>query len=220
MDNSLTGSNKKFLVLGAGAYMPVFVELLTEIFRKVDHSFSIQGFIDSDCGKHGLEIYGYPVLGDISWLMNTQEEYCVASFVNPSAKKELFEQLVGMENLQFPNIIHPSASISITATLGIGNIIGQNVLINAEAKIGNYNHINYSTTIGHNCIIGNYNSLYGSVGLYGSSKVTDQVFVGAGAIIFDQVTLSPCSVVGAGSVVRRDVPESVTVVGNPARAIS
>ncbi|HAJ45576.1 MAG TPA: acyltransferase [Alphaproteobacteria bacterium] len=55
--------------------------------------------------------------------------------------------------------------------------------------------------------------------LIGEVKICDDVFVGANAIILPGVTISSNSVVGAGSVVTKDVPPGSVVVGNPARKI-
>jgi len=44
------------------------------------------------------------------------------------------------------------------------------------------------------------------------------VWIGAGAIILPGVNVGDDAIVGAGSVVTRDVPAGATVVGNPARA--
>ncbi|SIS71186.1 maltose O-acetyltransferase [Roseivivax lentus] len=43
------------------------------------------------------------------------------------------------------------------------------------------------------------------------------VWLGAGAIILPGVTVGDAAIVGAGSVVTRDVPPGATVMGNPAR---
>jgi len=50
-------------------------------------------------------------------------------------------------------------------------------------------------------------------------KIEDGVWIGVGAIILPGVTIGKKSVVGAGSVVTRDVPPFTLVVGNPARPI-
>lgn len=50
-------------------------------------------------------------------------------------------------------------------------------------------------------------------------RIGNDVWVGAGAIILAGVTIGDKAVIGAGSVVTRDVPERVVVAGSPARVI-
>jgi maltose O-acetyltransferase len=49
--------------------------------------------------------------------------------------------------------------------------------------------------------------------------IGSDVWVGGGAIILPGVTIGSRSVIGAGSVVTRDVPEGVFAAGNPCRVI-
>ena len=50
-------------------------------------------------------------------------------------------------------------------------------------------------------------------------KIEDGVWIGGGAIILPGVTIGRNSVIGAGSVVTRSVPENCVAVGNPCRVI-
>jgi maltose O-acetyltransferase len=49
--------------------------------------------------------------------------------------------------------------------------------------------------------------------------VSDNVWLGGGVIVLPGVTIGENTVVGAGSVVPRDLPADVVAVGNPARII-
>jgi maltose O-acetyltransferase len=49
--------------------------------------------------------------------------------------------------------------------------------------------------------------------------IGSDVWVGGGALILPGVTIGSRSVIGAGSVVTRDVPEGVVAVGNPCRVL-
>ena len=51
-------------------------------------------------------------------------------------------------------------------------------------------------------------------------RIGRNVWIGAGAIILPGVSIHGDAVVGAGSVVTRDVPAGVTAFGNPARVRS
>ena len=50
-------------------------------------------------------------------------------------------------------------------------------------------------------------------------KIEDGVWIGGGVIILPGVTIGRNSVIGAGSVVTRSIPENCVAVGNPCRAI-
>ena len=59
-------------------------------------------------------------------------------------------------------------------------------------------------------------SIYGKIGL--QDFTTDDVWIGGGALVLPGVTVGDRAVIGAGSVVTKDVPADTVVVGNPASA--
>ena len=50
-------------------------------------------------------------------------------------------------------------------------------------------------------------------------KISENVWIGANAVITAGVTIGKHSIIGAGSVVTKDIPEYCVAVGNPARLI-
>jgi acetyltransferase-like isoleucine patch superfamily enzyme len=48
-------------------------------------------------------------------------------------------------------------------------------------------------------------------------RIMDGAWIGAGAIVLAGVTIGELSIVGAGAVVTRDVPDFTVVAGNPAK---
>lgn len=50
-------------------------------------------------------------------------------------------------------------------------------------------------------------------------KIGNDVWIGGRAVILPGVTIGENSVIGAGSVVTRDIPANVVAVGNPCRVI-
>jgi acetyltransferase-like isoleucine patch superfamily enzyme len=61
------------------------------------------------------------------------------------------------------------------------------------------------------------NAKYGN--LFGKITIRDNCVIGYGSIILPGVTIGPDSIVGAGSVVARDVPPTSVAAGNPARVL-
>jgi len=53
----------------------------------------------------------------------------------------------------------------------------------------------------------------------GVVRLGNDVFIGVNSVILRDVTIGEYSIIGAGSVVTKDVPPSVVVAGNPARII-
>jgi maltose O-acetyltransferase len=51
-------------------------------------------------------------------------------------------------------------------------------------------------------------------------RIGNNVWLGGGAIILPRISIGDDAIIGAGSVVTRDVPAGVTVAGNPARILS
>lgn len=50
-------------------------------------------------------------------------------------------------------------------------------------------------------------------------RIGNNVWIGAGAVILPGVTISDNSVIGAGSIVTKDIPANVVAVGNPCRVL-
>jgi maltose O-acetyltransferase len=50
-------------------------------------------------------------------------------------------------------------------------------------------------------------------------EIGDDVWIGGGAIILPGVRIGTRTVIGAGSVVTKDIPDGVLAVGNPCRVI-
>lgn len=53
----------------------------------------------------------------------------------------------------------------------------------------------------------------------GCIEVMDNVFIGANSLIMNDVRIGPNAIIGAGSIVTKDVPPNSVVAGVPARVI-
>ena len=127
--------------------------------------------------------------------------------------------------------IDPSARIYSTAQI-IGNIIvsiGENTFIGHETLIiGGDSKI----TIGKNCDISSrvnivsgthYIDMNGErsagFGIGEDIIIEDGVWIGFGVLVLPGVTIGNKSIIGAGSVVLKDIPAYCIAVGNPCRPI-
>lgn len=76
-----------------------------------------------------------------------------------------------------------------------------------------------SSIIGENCIILHGVTIGGKEGRNGLPKVGNNVKIGAHSIILGNITIGDHSIIGAGSVVIKDVEPYSIVAGNPAKLI-
>jgi len=90
----------------------------------------------------------------------------------------------------------------------------------AYVRLGNNVQFGSCCVLGHNGVVKMLNRAYGvKLDSVGKSDFRDNVFIGYGCVILPGVTIGPNAIVGAGSVVTRDVPANSVVVGAPARRI-
>lgn len=94
---------------------------------------------------------------------------------------------------------------------GITLFHGQGLVINDHTVIGRNCVLRHNTTIG--CVM-NPDRSQGP-----SPVIGDEVEIGANVVILGGITIGNRAVIGAGSVVVKDVPYCAVVVGNPARVI-
>jgi len=95
-----------------------------------------------------------------------------------------------------------------------------NITDPAYTRLGNNVMLTACTILGHDGSIDVLNRAYGKkLDRVGKVDIKDNVFIGHGAIVLPGVTIGPNAIVGAGSVVTKDIPEGVIAVGNPAKPI-
>jgi sugar O-acyltransferase (sialic acid O-acetyltransferase NeuD family) len=121
--------------------------------------------------------------------------------------------------LPLPVLVHPSASISPTAQIGVGSHVLANAVVAADVVIGQMCIVNNSANVDHECVLGDGVHMAPGAVLCGCITVGENTMIGANAVVLPRLRIGKNVVVGAGAVVTRDVPDDSVVVGNPARLL-
>ncbi|UOO82973.1 acetyltransferase [Uruburuella testudinis] len=115
------------------------------------------------------------------------------------------------------NLVHPSAIISPNATFGIGVVVMPLAVVNAGARIGDGAIINTASVVEHDCIIGVCAHICPRAALAGNVTVGDRAQMGIGSCAIQGLKIGAGSIVGAGSVVVKNIASDVVTFGSPAQ---
>jgi len=167
----------------------------------------------------GVAVQGINVIGPDSLLADDQ--LCLG-VGDPSARKSL---ALRFSHRSFATLISDTARMSPSAVLGEGSAVCDYSVVNNNTRIGSHFQCNVFSLVSHDCIIGDYVTFSPRVSCNGWVEIGDRVFVGAGAIIRNgkpdrRLRIGTGATIGMGAVVTKDVPDGMTVYGNPAREIS
>lgn len=116
-------------------------------------------------------------------------------------------------------IIHEKAFVAKSSEIEAGAQILATAAVNSNAKIGRQCIINTGAIVEHDCILGNGVHIAPGATLAGEVIVEDFATIYTGASIGPRVRIGEGAVVGAGSVVLKDIPANSFYAGNPAKFI-
>ncbi|MBF8983791.1 NeuD/PglB/VioB family sugar acetyltransferase [Lutibacter sp. B2] len=214
------------IIFGSGGISKEIYFLVEEINRcNKSRVFDVVGFIE----EHELKI-GKTVINDVSVVAcdNNFEELCkdykvlgvVVPIGSPRIKELIVRKINNIDNLVFPNIIHPNVEYDYSNfNIGEGNILTSGTKITTDVIIGNFNLVNLNSTIGHDTVIGDFNVINPLSSISGNVKIGNCCLIGTGTNILQQIKVGDNSTIGAGSVVTKNVPKNETVVGIPAKKL-
>lgn len=210
---------KKLVIVGAGGFGREVMWQLTKESVQGKY-YDILGYVDDDYKLEGKIIDNYPVIGNIEWLKNYPDEIAAVICIgNSCIRKNIYERIVENSKIEFPSIITEDVKYSDTVTFGKGCIICLSNILTVNIKLGDFVISNLDCTIGHDVVIDDFVTLYPSVNVSGNVHIGMCSEIGTGSNIIQGKDIGKNVIVGAGSVVVKDIPEFCTAVGTPARPI-
>ncbi|MFN0128179.1 MAG: acetyltransferase [Verrucomicrobiales bacterium] len=185
--------------------------------------YGVAAFLDS-FKPEGSECLGARVIGkpaDLPALMERQG--LTTGFLaisNNFIRAQVASQLAALApGFRFATIIHPAAWVSPTATVAEGTLILAGAVVNAACRVGAHAIVNTKASLDHESEMEPFSSLLPGVTTGGAVRIGECACVCAGATLVHQVRIGSHTVVGAGSLVLCDLPDSSLCYGAPARVI-
>lgn len=153
---------------------------------------------------------------NVGILLESNVDYFIATGDN-KVRYENFKKIFEKTNKIPVNCVDKSSKISSNVEIGFGNLIMPNTFININSKIGNCTIINTGSIVEHDCFIDDFVQISPNATLCGYVKCGKFSFIGAGSTIIPNINIKENVIVGAGSVVIRDLDSNTTNVGVPAK---
>lgn len=208
---------KDLYIIGAGGFGRE-VSWLVERINDAEPVWNLKGFIDDKMSLWGSTEGGYPILGGTEYLIQQGDVYAVCAIGSASTRKRVVTNFMGT-SVKFATLIDPSVLISRRVKIGEGTIICAGSIVTVDIQIGNHVIINLDCTIGHDACIQDFVTLYPSVNVSGNVILGECAELGTGMQIIQGKRVAANTIIGAGAAVIRDIEESGTYVGCPAKRI-
>lgn len=204
---------KNCIIIGAGTYGEVYYEYLHE-------QYNVTGFYDDDESLHGTKVAGVEVKGSVKDALEHESDCSVFVPIgnNPIRVKILkqFEE----KGFDIPSFIHPKTIIHKSVKLGKAVYILPGTNIMPRTFIGDYVMISMGVNIAHHNIIEDGCFFSQGTNIGASINIKELAYVGISAtLVTGLCEIGKNTLIGAGAVVIKDVPDNAVMAGVPAKVL-
>ena len=204
----MTDSKPSLIVVGDGGHAAVVRDLLQAVAIETDATVY---------SPHELVI-GEPPGGALVTALAAKPREIVLAIGDNWRRWSVAEEIRRrFPNTSFRTLVHPTAYVSQSAEIGLGTLILGRAWVGPQAQLGQQTLVNTSATVEHHCVLEDFASIGPGGIMAGQSTLGFRSVLGLGASTLEGRSIGKDSVVGASSLVTRDVPESVIAIGVPAK---
>ena len=213
-------STKPLLIVGGGGLARETLELV-HAANAAAPTWRVAGVLDDDPGMLGARVGGVEVIGPSQAVHDHPDALvalCVASPGNPRGRLALAARL-GIGPERCATLVHPTAVIPRSASLGAGSVLHAGVVLTADVTLGQHVVVMPAVVLTHDDQIGAGVTFGAGVRVAGGVTIEDAAYVGSGALLREHVVVGSGAVVGMGAVVTQAIPADEVWAGVPARRL-
>jgi UDP-perosamine 4-acetyltransferase len=202
------------IILGGAGHAKVVIEIVRAL-----GCYEIVGCLSAT--PRQVHVLDVPVLGndgELTKLFDRGVRYAAVAIGDNATRLRLGKRLLSA-GFAAPVLVHPSATVSPSATLGSGTVVMGGAVINARCSIGSFVIINTLAAIDHDCVLYDGVHIGPRSALAGDVQVGERAFMGIGSCAVPNSKIGEDSQVGAGGIVVTSIPPRVVAVGVPARVL-
>jgi len=207
---------KELVIIGAGGFgRTVYWQCDADYGNH--REWTIKGFLDDR--PNILDGYGVskPILGSPFTYKPARSEIWLCALGEPQMRRKYAEPLV-RQKARFINLC-TEVALPPSADLGQGIIFERKVQVGSDTIIGDFTTVLSMSVIGHDVHVGDYVQIGSFTFIGARARIGNDVQIHPHTCILPGVTIGDRAVIGAGSVVVKNVPADCTVFGNPAKVV-
>ena len=204
---------KNLIIVGARGWgREVYASVMTTK-EYIEGEVSVKGFLDSKLDAfEGLNGHYPPILGAVEdYEIQDNDIFFVA--LGDSKWRKYYAEIIESKGGVFHTIICPDCIINSTAKIGEGSFISSWCFIGKHVLIHNF------CAVGHDAKVMNYCSLLSGAFMGGYSEIGECSQMSPKSMILPHKKVGNNVLVGAASVVMRNIKDNISVHGNPAKQI-
>lgn len=211
----MNNSNNGIIIYGGGGHCKVLIELLQAVGAE------ILAVIDDRAKGDAERLLGIAVISPCDAVENYLQPGCVSGLVAIGHNQTRAEKAAWLEShgVELATVVHPSAVVSPSAVLGRGSQVISGAVINAEARFGANCIVNTNSVVEHDCVVGDSVHIAPGAVVGGGARIGEGSQVSIGVRVLPLVEIGADTMIGAGAVVTKNLPDGVTAVGVPARIL-
>jgi len=203
----------KLIIIGASGHGKVVADIALKM-----NKWKNIAFLDDNTTINSS--MGLKVIGTSREVYNFISEYEIFVGIGSNAIRSKIQKSIEILGGSIPVLVHPNAVIGSQVEIGIGTAVMAGAVINSSTKIGKGCIINTSSTIDHDNILEDFVHISPGTHLAGTVKVGYGSWLGIGSNISNNVNISCNTIIGAGSVILKDITDPGTYAGVPVRKIN
>jgi sugar O-acyltransferase (sialic acid O-acetyltransferase NeuD family) len=202
----------RLIIVGAGGFGREVLQYVRDRGER-----TVIGFVDDREASVHAQPDLPPWLGSLETHTIDREAQYVIGIGKPSVRAAIATRLEAA-GATFASVVHPTAYVPPTASLGAGCVIAPGAHVGPYATLGAHAVLNVLSSIGHDATIGRATVFSPYAVINGAAVLGDAVLLGTHATVLAGVRVGSGAQVSAGAVVYRDVEPYALAQGDPARS--
>ena len=208
-------ADKDLLIVGDGEFAEIAYEYFTHDAGRRVKAFAVEGAY-----LKKSELFGLPVVAledvETRFAPDTHDAFVAVTFTQLNRVRTRLCAIARTKGYALTRYVSSRAFVWRNVVLGDNCFIFENNVLQYSVTVGDNvvlwsgNHIGHRTVIEDNCFFSSH------VVVSGYCRIGAGSFLGVNSTLGDRVTVGKDAVIGAGSVVLKNVPERSVMRGNPA----